>query len=194
MLVAVWMLASAENASCQEMKGILNVKLTNFGGVQLPTGRLSIRSNKGEVLYSESVSGSARVELPYGEYTVSFEAEFIQKAERRVSVDHRDGFLVLASEMTSVVLDVPSSPVAITVRASSPDACKAGDMMWAKLIGVFRDYTVERPLKSGMTLFDPIAPGDYVLLILDGERVRSMKVIRTSGPLTSSNPVLDDCL
>jgi len=194
-LATICILAGAHRSLAEEIKkGTLTVILTtSFGGMALP-GQLSITASSGVPVYSKGASGKATLDLPYGEYTVSFQGDFVKKVARSVLIDRPQCLLVLAADMVSITVDSqPHKPTAITVRVSPTDACRKGDMVWAKLVGVFRNYESERPLSMGMTLFEPVEHGEYVLIVIDGGRVRAMRSIATSGPITATTLTLDNC-
>src|SRR5579884_1552963 len=174
--------------------GKLTIHMTSFLGGKLPKGQLSIYSNKRELIYSATVEDEAATRLPYGDYTVEFKSGFLQPVSRKIAIHRPDCFVVLATDMEHVVLDMPNDPVSVSIKVTSAKSCVAGGLLWAKLAGVFSDYAAERPISSGgFALFEPVEPGAYVVIIVDGQHVRVVQAVTTKGKVTVINLALPAC-
>jgi hypothetical protein len=140
------------------------------------------------------VKDEAVVDLAYGDYTVSFTSKFLADAHRKVTVDRQDCFVVLATDMDEVVLDVPHEPVSVSVRVQPPDSCAPAGLLWTKLVGVYSTYLGERRVApGGFALFEPVQPGSYVVMVVDGQKVRAMQTVKTFGSVTVVNIPLGHC-
>jgi hypothetical protein len=183
-----------------QREGTLTICLVNPFGKRLPPGRLSVTSG-GLSRYSADVDGVATVKLPYGTYTVTFEASWIEPARRVVEVDSAARFVVLTSQMEELEappksdpLGVPRDTISVSLRARPERSCKDGGILWAKLVGAFTDQVLERRVDSyGYALFEPLVAGTYVLMVLDGDRVRTLQTVTTTRRLTVLQVPLSGC-
>jgi hypothetical protein len=174
--------------------GSLVVHITSLSGDPLPAGKLSIHSKAGTLLYSAGAKDQTSTRLPYGNYVVSFDSEFLRPVRREVKIDRPDCFLVLATDMDSIVLDISHDPVSVSVRIRPPDSCTLGGVLWVKLVGVFSDLVTERRIgPGGFALFEPVDPGAYVAIIVDGQRIRAVQSLSTWGPVTTVEIPLKVC-
>jgi hypothetical protein len=174
--------------------GDLSVYVVSTLGGPLPAGTLSVRSESGDIVYSGAIKGQRTIRLPYGEYTISFDADFIEPVSRKVSIHGRERFLVLGTDMEQTVLDIPHGPVTVSVRVRPADACAPGNLLWAKLVGVFSDFAVEQRIgQGGYALFEPVQVGKYVLVVVDGDRIRAAQVLTTKGEVTTVQVALSAC-
>lgn len=174
--------------------GVLTIRLVSLDGRSLPSGKLSVYSSDNTLTYSAWARNEAKVRLPYGDYAVKFESEFLKPATRAVKINRPDCFMVLGTDMASVVLDMILDPVAVSVRVRDPESCTPAAELWAKLVSVYCDYVAERPIgPNGFALFDPVDTGKYLLIIVDGEHIRATKGVDTSGKITVVDVKLDAC-
>lgn len=182
-------------AQSDELKtSVLTVLITTPSGGKTSSGALSIRSTNGSTVFSTTTAEGATVRIPYGEYVITFGGEFLADIQRAVSVNRPDCFVVLAAEMSYIVLDLPHDPVSVSIKIESPSSCTPGGLLWARLIGVYSSHLVERRIASGgYALFEPLSPGTYAVLIVDGEQVRAFRTIRTWGPVTVVTIPLSSC-
>jgi hypothetical protein len=193
MLVAAF-ISTTHGQSEDKQFGSLSVHITSFSGDPLPPGQLSIHYKTGELLYSAGAKGPTTARLPYGDYVVSFAAEFLRPVRRKVTIDRPDCFLVLATDMASVDLDIPHDPVSVSIRIRPNGSCTPGSIFWAKLVGVFSDRVTERRIgPGGFALFEPVGPGAYIVIIVDGQRIRAMQSLTTWGPVTTVEIPLSAC-
>lgn len=175
-------------------QGALTVYIVSTNGGELPAGRLGIESTRGRSVYSSPITGQITTRLPYGDYVASFRSEFLKPVRREVTIDQEDTFLVLATNMEGFVLDIPHDAVSISVRAQPSGVCTPGGFLWAKLTGVFSDYTAERKISpGGYVLFEPVEVGTYVVMVVDGQTVRATQALKTWGQVTTVNVALPDC-
>src|SRR5260370_712473 len=101
----------AKSQSEQEKEATLTFHIVSRMVGLLPGGRLLIRSKAGVVAFDGGVTEEKSVHLPYGDYRVSFSGDFLSPVSRQVTIDRPDCFLVLATDMDRVVLDVQHEPV-----------------------------------------------------------------------------------
>lgn len=174
--------------------GRLTIYVSSTLGSPLPAGRLSISADSRKVLSISGMLAERTVTLPFGEYQVTFETEFLKPVRRSVTVDSLETFLVLATNMADTVLDVESKPVGISLKIQPNTSCRPGGFLWARLVGVFSDYISERKIEPfGFALFEPLEVGQYVVIVVDGKTVRAIKPVDTSGPVTVVNLELPPC-
>jgi hypothetical protein len=170
------------------------VYVTSTAGGPIPAGALSVRSKSGQTVYSEPIKQYGAIRLPYGEYTVTFQTQFIKAVSRKVVIATREAFLVLGTNMEDYVLDMPNDPVSVSIRARPSDSCASGQVLWAKLAGVFSDYVAEQKIgPGGYALFEPVEVGTYVVLVVDGTKVRATEILSTKGPITTVDVPLSPC-
>ena len=94
--------------------------------------------------------------------------------------------------MEHVVLDMPN--VSVSIRVASAKSCVDSGMLWAKLSGVFSDYAAERQISpAGFVLFEPVEPGTYLVMIVDGQHVRAVQPLKTMGKISVINIALPPC-
>ncbi|HUA20647.1 MAG TPA: hypothetical protein VMB25_17990, partial [Bryobacteraceae bacterium] len=179
-------------ASCQEPENsALTIRLTSPLGGTLPSGNLTI-SRQGRSVLATTAKDEYVAHLPYGRYTIRFTAKFLRPVQREVEVNRPEQFLILAADPEDFVLDLPMKPVGLSIRVTGRPC--SGRRLWAKLVGVYTDYSSERLMSPlGFALFDSITPGAYILAIIDGDRVRATQSVATRGPLTTVGVSLVDC-
>jgi hypothetical protein len=193
-LVVASAVCSVSGQSDDGRHGTLHVYLVSHLGGKLSTGTLSIRSKEGALLYTTNARGEVRTRLPYGDYIVSFMSEFLQPVSRAVTVESPDCFMVLASGMARIVLDGRNDPVSVSLKVQNPSGCTTGGFLWAKLTGVFSDYSTERKVSThGFALFEPVEVGAYVVMVIDGEQVRALQPVKTWGQVTNVEISLTPC-
>jgi hypothetical protein len=174
--------------------GTLTAHILSLSGGPLPAGRLSVEDKTGKLLYAARVQGDTTLSLPFGDYVVTFESEFIKQVRRIVKVDKKDTFVVIATDMDDIVLDIPHDPVGVTIAVRPPPPCQPGNYLWARLVSVFSGWSMERKITpEGYALFEPVESGVYVVIVVEGKTVRSTQPILTNGPLTSVKVNLDKC-
>jgi hypothetical protein len=174
-------------------QGALTINFTSTNGLKMPRGRLSIKSNQGKVVYEAPAEGQAIVHLPYGRYSVAFEADWFEPVRRVVVVDKPDNFVQLGA-----VFDAPETGplhVSISVKVEPATSCTADGSLWAKLVGVYSQEEMERRVvvPGGYALFEPVVSGSYVLIVVDGAKVRATLPIETTRLLTTATVSLSAC-
>lgn len=193
-LPALALAQGAGSQSSDARTGVLTVHITSTSGTALPGGRLSVYPKRGQPVSWTGVRGERTVQLPYGDYTVGFEAEFLKPVKRQVTIDRPETFLVLATNMADTVLDLRHEPVAVSLSVQPPAACTPGDYLWAKLTGVFADYASERKIGPfGYAVFEPLEVGTYVVTVVEGRTVRAIKPVATWGEITVVDIQLPAC-
>jgi hypothetical protein len=164
---------------------------SNVGG-PVRTGSLSVTRN-GRQVYSAEIKSGAMVRLPYGDYTVDFKAFGWKPVHKQIKVEKPEGLIVLGA-IGEDLMEIRDVPVAITLKVSPSTSCSADSEMWAKLVGVFSDYsTQEKVGPYGITLFDSIDAGTYVVMIVDGKRVRAVQAVTTKSRVTVVPLTLLEC-
>lgn len=180
--------------SSNEEVGALTVQMKTLLGGKLPPSHVRIRSKSGELISSVEATNEIKIVLPYGAYVVTVEGTFLETASREVVVNRPNCFLVLATDMARFVLDTEMKPVAVSVQAIPHESCDAHERLWAKLVGVYGDYSAEEPIGlHGFALFEPLQVGIYVLMIAEGGRVRAVMPVTTKGPVTTVKAQLSPC-
>lgn len=193
-LPALALAQGAASQSSDARTGVLTVHINVNQRDSLPGGRLSVYLKQGEPVSWTDVRGERTVHLPYGDYTVAFEAEFLKPVKRQVTIDKPETFLVLATNMADAVLDLRHEPVAVSLSVQPPAACTPGAYLWAKLTGVFADYASERKIGPfGYAVFEPLEVGTYVVTVVDGRTVRAIKPVATWGEITVVDIQLPAC-
>ncbi len=190
----VSLVTGAEAQEQAEGPATLFIRIVSLTGSSLPPGKLSVRTSNGTIAYEAEVKGGARMRLPPGDYVVAFESRFLKTVQRAIKMDMKDTFVVLATDMDDVVLDVPNPPVSITIAVRPPAPCTPSDYMWLRLVATFSGYSTERKITaSGFALFEPVDVGSYVAIVIDGKEVRAVQPLVTKGPLTSVDIPLPPC-
>jgi hypothetical protein len=102
--------------------------------------------------------------------------------------------MVLGSGMARIVLDAPNDPVSVSLRVQNPATCTRGGFLWAKLTGLFSDYSAERKISThGFALFEPVEVATYIVMVIDGEQVRALQPVKTWGQVTNVDISLTPC-
>jgi hypothetical protein len=181
--------AFAQNAL--NLQGTLTINLTDTRGLKLPRGKLSIKSNEGSIVYAAEVGGQAVIRLPYGRYTITFEADWFRPARRDVVVDGPECFVELAA---TFVPEGGSAPGSISIKVDPATSCASEGSLWAKLIGVYSQEVAERHVGSaGFALFEPVESGTYVVIVVDGQKIRAAFPVAMTIPNTVATIVLSPC-
>jgi hypothetical protein len=182
--------------SAESAEGTLNIRIVSSLGATVRVGRLSIYAN-GTRAYSADVAGETTVRLPYGQYSVDFSSIAWKPVHRQVKVDKPEVLVILGTtreEFPGFLPEMRMEPLIISLRVSPAIACSQGLALWAKLVGVFSDYSAEREIGPlGFTKFDPVDDGTYVVMIVDGERVRSVQSVTTTAKVSVVNLALPEC-
>ena len=155
--------------------------LVSRGGDAVPAGRLTIRSDQGDVFYSATPKGEANVQLPYGRYRVSFSHEMMLPAERDIEVKAKQTLVVLPVDFILMHVDLPRGALAVRLRGPS---CVAASPVWARLVGVFSDVSSVSEVKFGQALFEDIDPGAYVAIVVSGKAALSATPVTVAGKHT----------
>lgn len=173
-------------------RGALTISLNDTSGLKVAPGSLTIKSGQGTVVYSATTEGPVVVHLPYGRYSVEFENAWSPLVSRQVVIDKPDSFVELAP---TFVPEGGGLRVSISIKVDPATSCTAGGMLWAKLVGVHSQEEMERRivLPGGYALFEPLGIGSYVLIVVDGSKVRATVPIETTGKLTTAAVKLSGC-
>jgi hypothetical protein len=179
----------------EDFQGQLIVRIVSPFGGKMPKGRLLVKSTKtSQINLVQDIEDETTINLPYGEYNVSFETKFVRNVQRNVTLDKARYFLVLAADLDETILDVKEEPVSISFRIHPNSSCGAGEQLWAKLLGAFTDQALENKVESGgYALFEPLEVGTYVAMVIDGEQIRGLQTVRTRGPVTIVDMSLTPC-
>lgn len=172
----------------------LTVMLRTPSGTAAPPGQLRVRSIVGETIYNGALADRATMTAPFGQYTITFRSDFTTPIDRNVKIDRPEMLVVLAADLAETVMDVTNPLVALTAAVEPTTNCGSNEVRWAKLVGVFSDYTAETFIdRQGFALFDNIQPGTYVLVVIDGRHPRAAVPIQTSGRVTKVTVRLSSC-
>lgn len=183
------MLAQGE----QPNYGSLTVLLSDYWGHPV-TGRISIVDTHGVSIYDEMVNSRLTIRLTYGRYVVGLMDEFFVPIRREVTIDRDQAFLVLPARLAEINDAQPDQFTDVSIRVQPASACSANTKLWAKMIGVFSDYSATSIISPyGFALFESIYYGRYVLLVLDGEEVRATRFVDPKGKITTVNVELSAC-
>jgi hypothetical protein len=183
---------TAFTQTAEPEKGTLTVNLTDTRGLKVSPGNLSIKSTQGKVVYSATADGQVIVHLAYGRYSVEFENAWSPRVSRDVVIDKPDSFVELAS---TFVPEGGNLPASISIKVDPATSCTADGSLWAKLVGVYSRDEMERRIvvPGGYALFEPVAGGSYVLIVVDGPKVRATLPIETTRQLASATIRLSGC-
>jgi hypothetical protein len=161
----------------------------------LEGGYLTVRSADAIILEHRPVDRRAvTLSVPYGKYTVTFEGGTVRPRTREMVVDRSEVLLVLGTRVSDVVGHFADSvPTGISIRVNPSRKCSQGPI-WAKVIGVFSDYSAERTVNSyGYALFEPVEPGQYMVLVMEGPQVRAKQLVTVVGKTLTAEVQLDEC-
>lgn len=173
-------------------QGVLALNFTDTRGLKITSGVLSIASSEGKLVYRSEVGSRAVVRLPYGRYEVTFDAESFRSAHRDVVIDKPECFVVMAS---AFVPEGKGPSGSISIKVEPAISCVGEGPLWAKLVGIFADVTEQREISTaGFALFDPVDAGAYVVIVVDGSRVRATLPISTTRMVTTATLDLSPCL
>lgn len=176
-------------AQAAHQEGAVTISLTYING-QKASGRLSIKSSENRVVYSGEAEGRVTIHLPFGIYHLEFESAWSPRVSRDMVVDKLDSFIELAS---TFVPEGGSQPAAISVKVDPAKSCTPDGALWAKLVGVYSTDTMERAISpGGYALFEPVE-GSYVLIVIDGPRVRATLPVETTRQITTVTVGLPPC-
>jgi hypothetical protein len=197
--VLFWVSAAIITAPvrCQEAKadeGTLTVDITDTFGSRVPSGMLSVRSTGGEVVYTAEVQSQAVVHLAYGRYTIEFRSNWYQPARRDVVINSAESFAELGAVFVAQEENYTPGSISIKVDPAKSCSAKGGASLWAKLVGVYTRYAEERHISPrGHALFEPVDRGKYLVIVIDGSRVRAALPVVTKGQVTVANVSLPPC-
>lgn len=192
-----WVGAFSEKTLGQDQQtdhSSLSVKLLDYSGEQV-SGTLSITSvGAPRIVFQQSVKGGITTSVPYGRYLITFSDDFLLPMKREVKVDRPETFVTLVTrtnEFNDLGLGKPTS---VSIRLQPAKACSTDGYLWAKMVGVYADYSAERKVSpAGFALFEPIYYGQYLLMVIDGGRVRATQMIEPTGPITMIDIRLPVC-
>jgi len=175
----------------------VTVLLRDYYGHSLPRGKITVRTSVGALVYSEEAQDAIRVRLPYGHYKLFFEGMLYEPASREFTVREPEQLVVLAAHPERFILDAPNEPISITVKVYPVGGCSISGAIWLRLVGTFSDYAAERFVKPsgeiGVALFESVQAGSYVLMIVEGEKVRAVQAIDAKKMLTDVDIHLAGC-
>ena len=173
-------------------QGALTINLTDTNGLKVSPGSLAIKSSQGKVVFSTTTEGPVLVHLPYGRYSVQFDNAWSPRVSRDVVIDKPDSFVELAS---TFVPEGGNPPISISIKVDPAVSCTTDGSLWAKLVGVYSQDEMERRVvvPGGYALFEPLKSGSYVLIIVDGAKVRAALPIETTRLLTRVTASLSAC-
>jgi hypothetical protein len=175
----------------ENQQGVLTINLTDTRGLQVSRGSLSIKSSQGKVVYATAAEGQAIVHLPYGRYSVEFKNEWSPPARRDVVIDKPECFLELAS---TFVPEGGNKPGSISIKVDPATSCTADGSLWTKLVGVYSQDVLERRIgPGGYALFEPVEGGSYVVIVVDGSKVRAALPVATTRQITTATIALSGC-
>jgi hypothetical protein len=176
-------------------EGTLELRfVTSFGGPVSP-GRITIRKADGSsVIAAVSSQQLTPQKLPYGSYEITFEAPGWTSKKSIVKIDREKVFVTLAIEADPLIDLGDQGNLAVSVRAQPPASCTRDGVIYAKLVGAFSDFVIETKLSSrGLGLLEPVPPGEYVLIVTDGPKVRAAVPVEMTGPVTVVEAQLRAC-
>lgn len=172
-------------------QGTLTVNLTDTRGLKMPPGTLSIKSSEGKVVFAAAAEGQAIAHLPYDRYTVEFESAWSSMVRREVVIDKPDCFLELASTFVPEGGNMPGS---ISIKIDQTRSCTADGFLWAKLVAVYSQDAMERRISpGGYALFEPVEAGSYVVIVVDGAKIRATLPLVTTREITTATLTLSAC-
>jgi hypothetical protein len=173
-------------------QGALTINLNDTSGLRVAPGTLSIKSGQGVTIYSKMTEGPVFLHLPYGRYSVQFENQWSARVSREIVIDKADSFVELAS---TFVPEGGTLPISISIKVDPAASCTPNGLLWAKLVGVHSRDELERRivLPGGYALFEPVTIGSYVLIVVDGSKVRATLPIETTRQLTTATVKLSAC-
>lgn len=185
----------AGNAEAPEgnSSGTLTLCLrTDLGGT-VQKGVVSIYSEvtKSVVIQQRPIEDGARVQLPYGKYTLSLNSDFISDVTRTVSINKPENLLVLSGQF-----ELPeASPETASVGIETPGimSCTKSQLIWVKLVGVFSTAIYEAPLRKNGEASFVVDHGMYTVIVVDGTAIRALETFNTFGPVTLVHPKVKPC-
>jgi hypothetical protein len=173
--------------------GRLSIKLLDYSGREV-SATLSIASADTRVIFQQNVKGGATTDVPYGSYLISLSDDFLLPAKREVNVDHPETFVTLVTRINEFNDLGLGAPTSVSIRLQPAKSCSADGYIWVKMVGVYADFSAERKVSpGGFALFEPIYYGQYLLLVLDGGRVRTTQILDPKGKVTTIDIRLPDC-
>lgn len=193
-VIVLFIVGSSAIASGQDAakdQSTLTINLTDSRGLKLPQGALSIRSSNGRTVYAAEAKDQAVVRLPYGRYSITFEANWYRPAHRDVVIDKPECFVELAAIFVPEEGNTPSS---ISIQVDPATSCTSGGSLWAKLVSVYSPDTMERRIGvAGFALFEPVEAGVYAVIVVDGSKVRNVSPVVTVSQVTKTTLKLSPC-
>ncbi len=176
----------------EESVGTLVVQVTDPNGGQLPSGALTVTSEKGGTVYSGRSVTSATVNVPYGRYTVSFRSELLKPVSRTIDISTPESLIVLSTSIDPENMHLPPAHSALSLRVLPALRCRGP--LWAKIDGVFSQYSAAHSVRtSGYALFDDVPVGTYTVAIIDSTTVRALTWIEVRGSVTTKEIDLQPC-
>jgi len=180
--------ASAENS------GALTVRVINGYGNDVPSGWLTVTAGDGAIAHEGLFSNLETFRLRYGDYTIKFVSQFFHPPPRTVEIKASEQTVVIAAEMDPLEASPNQDVFSMSLRLSPPVSCSTGRFLWAKVVGVFFDYSEDRRVgPNGFSLFEPLRPGKYVVIVSDSGDLRAVKEFSTTSPITTLNVDLVPC-
>jgi hypothetical protein len=176
-------------------------------------GTLEICSVDGGKIYERQVDREAAFHLEYGKHLVQYTAPSSAGVLRYITVDQPKSFVVIPWRLENFIYDgPPAEPWTLQISVKSVNSCATGGSLWAKLVGVYSDYSAVRVIEhepvtrdrldnldrviesNGVVTFDSLDHGFYLLMILDAEHIRATRTITDSlGKPARVNITLPDC-
>lgn len=174
-------------AKGDEGSGIVTIIVVDGFGKQLSPGTLVVKDQSGRDVYSATTE-RANVNLPYGSYSVSFDAIYSGHFQRHLIVDGPRKIFYLTTAF-EVYHDLALPTAAVTFKLVPDGTCPAESRFSIMLTGLFIDYAESHPVQQagsiGVALFEPLKMGRYLAAVLEGNVVRAVQSVDTSGKLTS---------
>ena len=194
--LAVFLLAFCAGTShamqaADEMAQV-SVLLVSLDGLRLPPGRLSVVNDRGQTVASPAIADKVEVQLPFGVYEFRVRGDGFEETRRTVAIRSRKAAVLMGVPFRTFHAPPTTSSVSIAVQPAR--SCIAGGRLVARIFAVFGDSSFEREVTSfGYALFEPLEPGVYAVMVLDGPRIRATQTIHTTQSLHNLGMKLNLC-
>jgi len=197
LIVSLWMLMTALGAQLigepsENKLSDLTINIVTLAGRSTYRGTLTIRNEKGMAVYADEAKDKLEIRVPYGSYTVTFKLH-LKQTVRQININEPRVFVLLGVPDEDVIFGHPTTPTSITVAIRPSTSCTSNGELWAKLVAVFSGYSVEKKVDGPYALFESVEHGTYLVIILDGEKIRTVQPVATLGKLTSVKLELSSC-